>query len=175
MDGPQRDRGVEEVAQDRDDAAVGAVTGQDQGEDQLMEPGLGNRQVEEDRLVGLRWVEGEVQGEAGGVGLLVEELAADLMLAGQAGDRLRTGEDLEGQLLPLLGRELLRGAGCRDGECDRIGLRGGDDGRSLNGHVCFLRVMAMAWNPLPAWRKQAFERSSNRSPGCYLTLNQATN
>ena len=51
-----------------------------------------------------------VQGESGGVGLLVEELAADLMLAGQVSDGLRSGEDLEGQLLSLPGRELLGGA-----------------------------------------------------------------
>ena len=88
MDGPQGDLGVEEVAQHRDDAAVGAVTGQDQGEDQLTEPGLGDRQVEEDVLGRWRRVEGVVQGELGGVGLLVEELAADLMLAGQLGDGL---------------------------------------------------------------------------------------
>ena len=37
-----------------------------------------------------------VQSELGGVGLSVKELAADLMLAGQLGDGLRAGEDLEG-------------------------------------------------------------------------------
>ena len=105
MDGPQRDLGVEEVAQQRDDAAVGAVTGQDQAEDQLPEPGLGDRQLEEDLLGRRRRVEGELQGELGGVGLLVEELAADLMLAGQLGDGWRAGEDVQGQVLPLLGRE----------------------------------------------------------------------
>ena len=110
MDGAQGGLGVEEVTQQRDDAAVRAVTGHDQGEDQLTEPGRGDRQVEEDLLGRWRRVEGVVQGELGGVGLSVEELAADLMLAGQLGDRLRAVEDLEGQLLPLLGRELLSGA-----------------------------------------------------------------
>ena len=86
MDGPQRDLGVEEVGQEGDDAAVGTVTGQDQGEDQLPEPRLGDRQVEEDVLGRSRWVEGVLQGDLGGVGLLVEELAADLMLPGQLGD-----------------------------------------------------------------------------------------
>ncbi len=88
MDGPQRERGVEEVAQEGDHTAVGAVTGQDQGEDQLTEPRLGDRQVEEDLLVRSRRIEGVLQGELCGVGLLVEELAADLMLAGQLGDGL---------------------------------------------------------------------------------------
>ena len=111
MDGAQRGLGVEEVAQQGDDAAVGAVAGQDQGEDQLTEPGLGDRQVEEDLLGRSRRVEGVVQGEPGGVGLLVEELAADLMLAGQSGDGLRAGEDLEGQLLPLRGGSCWAGQG----------------------------------------------------------------
>ena len=88
MDGPQGELGVEEVGQQGDDAAVGAMTTQDQGQDQLMEPGLGDRQVEEDLLVGSRRVEGVLQSQLGGVGLSVEELAADLMLAGQLGDRL---------------------------------------------------------------------------------------
>ncbi len=148
MDGAQGGLGVEEVTQQRDDAAVRAVTGQDQGEDQLTEPGRGDRQVEEDLLGRWRRVEGVVQGELGGVGLSVEELAADLMLAGQLGDRLRAVEDLEGQLLPLLGRELLSGARDRDGGRERIGLHGGNQRHSLSEHVCFLRVMALAWNPI---------------------------
>ncbi len=172
MHGPQRERGVEEVAQEGDHTAVGAVTGQDQGEDQLTEPRLGDRQVEEDLLVRSRRIEGVLQGELCRVGLLVEELAADLMLAGQLGDRLCAGEDLHGQLLPLLGRELLCGAGYRDGDRDQIGLRGGDEQRTLTQHVCFLRVMALVWYPLPAWRKQAVEKSSHRSHECYLALNQ---
>jgi len=64
MDGPQRDPGVEEVAQDREDAAIGAVTGQDQGEDQLVEPRPGDGEVEEDLLGRTRRVEGVLQGAA---------------------------------------------------------------------------------------------------------------
>jgi hypothetical protein len=79
----------------------------------------------------------------GGVGLSVEELAADLMPADQLGDGLRAGEDLQGQLRPLPGRPLLRGAGARDRDRDRIGLRGGDEGRSLTRHVCFLCVITL--------------------------------
>jgi hypothetical protein len=143
-----REVSVEEVAREGDGAAVGAVTGQDQGEDRLTEPGPGDRQVEED-LLG-RWgrVEGAVQGESGRVGLSVEELAADLMLTGQLGDGLPAGEDPEGQLLPPPGWEWLSGARGRDGGRERIGWRGGDEGHSLSEHVCFLRVLALAWNPI---------------------------
>jgi hypothetical protein len=52
--------------------------------------------LEQDVLGRGRWVEGALQGELGGIGLSVEELAADLMLAGQLGDGLGSGEDLEG-------------------------------------------------------------------------------
>ena len=37
----------------------------------------------------------------GGVGLLVEELPADLMLLSQLRDRLSPSEDLNSQILPL--------------------------------------------------------------------------
>ena len=39
----------------------------------------------------------------GGVGLLVEEFTADLMLPGQARDRFSPSENLDGQTSPLLG------------------------------------------------------------------------
>jgi hypothetical protein len=56
-------------------------------------------------LVGRRWRGGEslAEGLLGGVNLLIEELPADLMLAGQLGDRSRAGKYLDGQILPLLG------------------------------------------------------------------------
>jgi hypothetical protein len=104
--------------------------------------------VEEDLLGRWRRVEGAVQSESGGVGLSVKELAADLVLAGQWGDGLRAGEDLEGPLRPRPGRELLSGARDRDDGRQRIGLRDGDETHSLSEHVCFLRVMALAWNPI---------------------------
>ena len=50
-DGPDGHRGVEEVAQHLDHAAEGTVTDQDLGEDELLAPGLGDRQVEEDLLI----------------------------------------------------------------------------------------------------------------------------
>ena len=38
--------------------------------------------------------------------LLIEELPADLVLAGQLGDCFRPGEHLDGQVSPLLRRQL---------------------------------------------------------------------
>jgi hypothetical protein len=70
------------------------------------------------------------------------------MLASDSGYGRRSGEDVQGQLLPPTGREELGGAGTGAGGRDRIGLRGGDEGRSLGGHVCSVRVMALAWNSI---------------------------
>ena len=120
---------------------------QHQGQDKLSQPSLGDWQVEKDVIGSTRGCEGFVECLLGSVSLLIEELATDLMLAGQLGDGLRTGEDLEGQVLPLLWRELMGGARSRGGGRDRIGLRGGEEGRSLTQHVCFLCVMARVWTP----------------------------
>ena len=46
--GPQGDPIIEEVTQQFDDAAVGTMADQHQGQDQLPQPSLGDRQVEED-------------------------------------------------------------------------------------------------------------------------------
>ena len=86
VDGAQRERAVEQVAEQFVDAAVGTVADQEQGQDELLQPGLGDRQVEEDGVVG-----GEVGGEGLGegllglVGLLVDELAADVVVGGPVG------------------------------------------------------------------------------------------
>ena len=45
----------------------------------------------------------------GGVGLLIEELAADLMLPGQVGDRLSPSEHLDSQIPPCWGSSLWAG------------------------------------------------------------------
>ena len=106
--GPQGDRIIEEVAEQFDDAAGRTMADQDQAQDQLPQPGRGDRQVEED-LVGRcrRRGEGLVEGLLGGVDLLREELSADLLLPGQRRDRFGAGEDLDGQISPLLGEQPL--------------------------------------------------------------------
>ena len=172
---PQGELVVEEVTEQLDDGAVGAMADQHQGQDQLPQPGPGHGQVEQD-VVGRRWgVEGLIQGERRGVDLLIEELATDLMLPRQFGDRLRPGEDLHGELLPPVrpeplgrpGRELGQGG---DGE---VQLRRIERGRSLRVHACFLRVGRGIESPAPTWRRQVFEKTPLRSPRCYPTLNQA--
>ena len=114
----------------------------------MMEPSPGDREVEAAVVVGRGRIEGAVEGGPGGVSLAVEELAADLMVAGESGDGGRAGEDVQGQILPLTRRQEPGGAGSGCGGRDRLGLRGGDEGRSLSGLVCFLRVVALAWNPI---------------------------
>ena len=99
----QGDRPVEDVAEQFDDGPVRAMADQHQAQDQLPQPSLGYRQVEED-FVGLGFGgKGVGQSILGGVGLLIEELAADLMFPGQIRDGLSPREDLDSQLLPLLG------------------------------------------------------------------------
>ena len=99
VDRAQGERIVEEVAEQFLDAAEGAMADKAETEDELSEPGLGDGQPEEElRRVGGRGVEGLVDGVVGVVELLVDELAADLMLLGQVGDGL-SGEGVQCQLL----------------------------------------------------------------------------
>ena len=114
---------------------------QHQGQDQLPQPSLGDRQVEEDVVGSRRGGERPVEGDLRGGDLLIDELPADLMLTSQLGDRLGPGEGPDGQLLPLQRQESLGRAG--DGRrCgDDLGLRRKDAGRSLAIHACFLHVV----------------------------------
>ena len=52
MDIAHGDGEVEEVAEQFDDATVGTVADEDQGQDQLPQPGLGDGQIKEDAVVG---------------------------------------------------------------------------------------------------------------------------
>ena len=107
--GPQGDPKIEDVAQQFDHAAGRAMADEHQGQDQLPQPRLGNRQVEEDLLGSPNRGEGTVERLLRGVHLLVEELPADLVLAGQVGNCFRPGEHLDGQVSPLLRRSCLAG------------------------------------------------------------------
>jgi hypothetical protein len=77
----------------------------------LAQPRLGDRQPKEElgERVGGR-AEGLVEGVVSVLQLLVDELAADLMVGSQCGDGL-TGEGVEGELLPCRRRQRLCGAG----------------------------------------------------------------
>jgi hypothetical protein len=142
VDRTQGDLPVEEVAEQRDDGPVRTVANQHQSQDQLTQPGLGYRQVEED--VFGRWcgVEGVGQGVRCGVGLLIEELPADLMLPSQLGDRVSPGEDLYSEIPPLGRQEPLGRPGDEVGNGDgsQVRLRQTEGRCSLAVHACFLRV-----------------------------------
>jgi hypothetical protein len=88
--------------------------------------------------------------------LLIEELAADLMLPRQFGDRVSPGEDLNRETLALGRQESLGrpGDGVRDGS--ELRLRETEGRRNLAIHACFLRVGRGIESPAPTWRKQAF-------------------
>ena len=110
VDRAQGDRVVKQVAEQFDDAAQGTMAEQDQGQHQLVEPGPRDRQVEKDFLVGRRRREGLVKGALGLGRLLVDELATDLVLIGEGGDRF-TRQRVKGQSLALQGQQGLRGCG----------------------------------------------------------------
>ena len=109
--GAQGDPIIEEVAEQFDHAAGRAMADQHQGQDQLPQPSLGDRQVEEDGRRGGWRGEGLVEGLFGGVGLLIEELPADLMLLGDSRDGSGAREGLESEALSLRGVQFRGGAG----------------------------------------------------------------
>jgi hypothetical protein len=103
VDRTQRDGVVEEVGEQFNDAAKGAMADEDQGQDELANPGAGDGEVEQDRLVvvGLG-SEGLVKGVVSEGELLVDELAADLVLRGEISDGL-PGKGVQGDLVALVG------------------------------------------------------------------------
>jgi hypothetical protein len=92
-------------------------------------------------LVGVR-SEGVVQGLLGPAGLLVDELAADVMEVGEVAERLRAGKGFEGQTLALARVEAVSGA-------TAVGREGplGRNRRRMERHVCFLLVLGSKNNP----------------------------
>ncbi len=82
---------VQQIATELADPAEGAVADQGQPEDRLVQPLLGNWQVEENfrRLV-LLTGERLLEGLLGTADLLIDELAADLVLGRQPADGFRS-------------------------------------------------------------------------------------
>ena len=115
MDGSQGEGIVEEVAAQFDDAAVRAVADQDQAKGQLLQPGFGDGQMEENAVgVGVGPCKSGVESLLGLGGLLVDELAADEVVSGQFGDGA-AGQGVEGELLACCrGQGMGGGAGGRD-------------------------------------------------------------
>jgi len=181
--GPQGDPKIEDVAQQFDHAAGRAMADEHQGQDQLPQPRLGNRQVEEDLLGSQNRGEGTVERLLRGVHLLVEELPADLVLAGQLGDCFRPGEHLDGQVSPLLSRQLLGRTrnmnSCRSWPVKRsrsrsgITLRDRDRQSSLTIHVCFLRETVLVGTNHPNMEETGSLENPIPSGKCYLDLNRA--
>jgi hypothetical protein len=142
---------IEEVAEQFGDAAERTVADQDEGEDELADPGLGDREVEEDAVASGGWVVGEgvVERLLGLVGLVVDELAADLVLLGELRERCGVGESVEGQLLSLGPCESFGGAVSRSVE----GLRDVKE-CMMSEHVCFLLRLGFV-DATSVGRKQA--------------------
>ena len=116
VDRAERDIIVEHAGQQFHHAAQRTVADQRQGEDQLPQPDLRHRQVEEHLLVvAVRGRKGGVEGLFGLGGLAVNELAADRVLSGQTADRLGACQGLQGQLPPLGQRLRLGGWAGRGG------------------------------------------------------------
>ncbi len=115
VDGADGEVVVEDVAEQLVGATDGAMADEDQAEGQLLQPGLGDGELEEDAIGG--GGEGVFEGLLGFVGLLVDELAADLVLVGEVADGLCAGEGVDRPVLALLGRQGFGG--------DRVGRAGG--------------------------------------------------
>jgi hypothetical protein len=135
VDRPHGEVVIEEVAEQFGDATERTVTDEDQGEDELADPGPGDREVEDDPVISGGWSrsEGVIEGLLSLVGLVVDELAADLMLLGDSRNGCGAVERVEGEALSLGGVQTLGRAGSRAveglgtvGECMR------------DEHVCFL-------------------------------------
>jgi len=105
VDAAQADGHTQQVAQELDDAAIRAAAGQRQPNNHLVQPCLGDRQLEQHLMVGRGRREGVVQYRAGLVRLLVDELAAHPVPGSQIADRPRTGQRLNGQVLTVLLRQ----------------------------------------------------------------------
>jgi len=149
VDRTQRDAVVEQITQQFDNAAERTMTDQHQAEDQLSQPRLGHRQIEEHLIVSsLVRAEGFVQGLRGGGGLLVNKLATDLVIAGQLANGLCPSQGLDGQLLALVGGERVRAT-----EANLL-LRSGDAIDRLDAHVCFLLETGGCDENPPVWGKQ---------------------
>ena len=105
------------------------------------------------------------------------------MLAGQLGDCFRPGEHLDGQVSPLLRRQLLGRTrnmnSCRSWPVKRsrsgsgITLRDRDGQSSLTIHICFLRETVFVGTNHPNMEETGSLEHPIPSGKCYLDLNRA--
>jgi len=94
---------VEEGVEEFLHAAVGRMADQDQGKGELFDPGFRDREMEEDLVVIGRRIEGVVKRGVGLRRLGVEELPADGVFPGEAGEGPVAAEGIEGEGPPLTG------------------------------------------------------------------------
>jgi len=94
---------VEQSQEQFGNAAIGTVADQDQSQDELFEPGLGDRDGEQNVIVALGRFRFEclLQSNTSGVYLLGDELATNIILLGGIGDRASAGKDIESDLLAV--------------------------------------------------------------------------
>jgi hypothetical protein len=84
---------------------------EDQAEGELPQPGLGDGELEEDGVITRSGVEGVVESLLRLVGLLVDELATDVVAGGEVADGLGPGEGSDSELLSLGRGKVFGGAG----------------------------------------------------------------
>jgi hypothetical protein len=89
---------VQQVAEQLGGAAEGTGADEDQSQHGLSEEGLGDGESKQDAVVGGVGDEGVVEGLLGFGGLVVDDLAADVVLLGQSRDRGGAREGLDGQV-----------------------------------------------------------------------------
>ena len=91
VDRPDADRQIKQITKQFDHPPIGAVADEDQRQNQLKQPVLGDRQIEEHRLIIGRLSKRFVQGLICLMSLLIEKRSTDLMLRCEVTDRLRFG------------------------------------------------------------------------------------
>ena len=143
---------AEKIAAKFVDAAIGAVADQGQAEGDLLEPIFADWQMEEHLVVGSGGGEGVSKSGLSAVGLLIDKLAADVGLLGQAGDGEVSGESLDAE------GESFAGAECFGGAVIGNGLLQSAGSGNRMAHVCFLRERLAMLEP-PVWGKQTFQKT----------------
>lgn len=134
------------IPKEVDDAPVGAVAMEDRGEDDLPEPFLGDRDVEEDPLV-LFFFGMEFGGKCtvGLLDLLVDELPADIVISGENAQRLGASDTRDCQELAPIGRYL--GSGGKKGLIRRRRIAD-----NLGDHACSSIAVVLTTAVIGRWR-----------------------
>jgi hypothetical protein len=92
---------TQQIAQELDNAAIRAVADQRQPDDHLAQPGPGDRQLKQHRIVPCGRRESVIQRRLGFVGLLIDELAAHPVPDRQIADCRRPRQRQNRQVLTL--------------------------------------------------------------------------